>query len=306
MSSPITLRYNPQLLTGTYGINIHINKPEVNYRIQFEEMVQFAGHISTDLYAFRITRDNLLINGIEPDEHIFELANECSKIIYPITLLTNNKGLCQMIRNDDIRQRWLEKKHDIEKRFVGKGSEIYISLLEDKINNPDYTSLLVEKDLFISLFFGLMYETRIVSEKKIKRYVPVLPFADPVEFTFQNSVTECENNKDLIIREIGSLSGEVCLHKLIKNEQNDTLLPEEQTLSGSCDVKYSLDIEYHNIKSIEGAFVLRHGESNIMDIAVTAYYLSEKPIESIRDEYINRLRNSQGETKKTWFHKLLT
>jgi hypothetical protein len=306
MSRSITLRYNPQLLTGTYGINIHIKKPEVSCRIQFEEKVQFAGNISNDLHAFRITRDNLLINGIEPDEHIFELANECSKIIYPITLLTNNKGLCHMVRNDDIRQRWLEKKYDIEKRFVGEGSELYISLLEDKINNPDYISLLVEKDLFISLFFGLMYETSIVPEKMIKRCIPVLPFDDPVEFACQNSIMECERNKELIVCENGSLSDEACLDKLIKNELNNILAPEGRTLSGACDIKYTLDSEYHNIKSIESTFVLKLGESNIMDIVATAYYLSEKPIESIQDEYINQLRNSQGEAKKTWFYKLLT
>lgn len=306
MSKSITLRYNPQLLTGTYGINIHIKRPEVSCRIQFEEKVQFAGNISNDLHAFRITRDNLLINGIEPDEHIFELANECSKIIYPITLLTNNKGLCHMVRNDDIRQRWLEKKYDIEKRFVGEGSELYISLLEDKINNPDYISLLVEKDLFISLFFGLMYETSIVPEKMIKRCIPVLPFDDPVEFTCHSSVREYEKNKDLIVRENGSLSDEVCLHKLIKNEQNNILAPEGRTLSGVCDIKYTLDIEYHNIKSLEGAFVLKNGESNIMDIVVTAYYLSEKSTEAIHDVYIDRLREDHGDIKKSWLHKLLT
>lgn len=211
-----------------------------------------------------------------------------------------------MVRNDDIRQRWLEKKYDIEKRFVGEGSELYISLLEDKINNPDYISLLVEKDLFISLFFGLMYETSIVPEKMIKRCIPVLPFDDPVEFACQNSVMECERNKELIVCENGSLSDEACLDKLIKNGLNNILAPEGRTLSGTCDIKYTLDNEYHNIKSIESTFVLKLGESNIMDIVVTAYYLSEKPIESIQDEYINQLRNSQGEAKKTWFYKLLT
>jgi hypothetical protein len=93
---------------------------------------------------------------------------------------------------------------------------------------------------------------------------------------------------------------------LIKNGLNNILAPEGRTLSGTCDIKYTLDNEYHNIKSIESTFVLKLGESNIMDIVVTAYYLSEKPIESIQDEYINQLRNSQGEAKKTWFYKLLT
>ena len=305
MSHPIILRYDPQLLTGIYGINIHINKSEANYRIQFVEKIQFAGTITTDLHAFRITRDNLLINGIEPDEHIFELANECSKIIYPITLVTNNKGLCQMVRNDDIRQRWAEKKHNIEKRFVGEGSKIYITLLEDKINNPDYTSQLIEKDLFVSLFWGLMYEVRIVPEKKIKRYVPILPFEDPIEFLCQYSIIECEKKKDLIIQEQGSLSNEELLYELIKNEPNNTLRAERQILSGTCDVKYTLDIDYHNIKSIEGAFVLMCGESKIMDVIVTAYYLSEQTTEAVQDEYIDRLRNSHGDTKKSWLHKFI-
>lgn len=306
MFTPTILKYNPQLLTGIYGINIHINKSEADYRIQFEEKIQFAGDISNDLHAFRITRNNLLINGIEPDEHIFELANECSKIIYPITLITNNKGLCHMIRNDDIRQRWLEKKHNIEKKFIGKGSETYISLLEDKINNPDYISLLVEKDLFISLFFGLMYETIIVPEKMIKRYVPILPFDDPVEFVYKNIVMKCANNKDLIIREKGSLSEQLCLDKLIKNRLNNIVVSEGQDLSGECDIKYTLDSECHNIKSIEGMFILRSGKSNIIDIIITAYYLSERTAEVIQDEYIDWLRSSLGDIKKHGCINLLT
>lgn len=66
------------------------------------------------------------------------------------------------------------------------------------------------------------------------------------------------------------------------------------------------DIEYHNIKSLEGAFVLKNGESNIMDIVVTAYYLSEKSTEAIHDVYIDRLRDDHGDIKKSWLHKLLT
>lgn len=296
---PIRLNYQPDKTLGVYGTNLYISEKDSNYRLQFEMTVQYAGSAGQELYGFRVTRHHLLIDGRQPDEHAYKLAAECGKIFYPFTLMTNEEGRFAQIRHDDIRQRWAEQKDGLRQEFTGEGTEKYISLLDKKINNPFALSALVEKDLFINLFYGLTYGREICPEEKRINEFTVLPSVAPILFLYRQ--TSAVSRERIFIRQAGTVHDErLCREFFDNTDLSVSPENEDKRLSGFCRMDYTLSKEEHRIKAIEAEFHLACEQEKIATVRFASYHLEERPVQPVHDNFIEQLNDKSLTSLFSW------
>lgn len=288
-------QYNPRESSGAYGTNIYIEKDLSKQCLQSINTIQYVGKLTPDKYAFHVYKTDLLVNGIEPDEHVYRLANECSKSCFPLTVITNNKGLHEMVRTDDIVERWPIAREKIEREFQGEGSNIYMKNIEQVIKNPIYITRMIERDLFFNLYFGLIYG--MSDSKAVKKMIPIIPFAEPVSY-FCNQTVHFDSSEELIILTRGKFNDERDYTVLFPKDVS--IRNGETSLTGICNIEYVINKKQNLISAIKGEFNIFSNGNKMIDTHISSYYLEEIHIDPIVDKFIENEYKSKYTPKHWW------
>ena len=303
---PISLTYNPQLSSREYGVNLYIdegnNDPQ---RVQFNAIVQYCGEFESNYSIFHLFKHNLVLNRNLADEHAIQLAVECNKAFYPLTLLTDKRGLIYTLRTDNILARWKEQRVKIERYFKGEEARKYIEATESALMNKEKVNMIVLGDLFFSQFFELNYRSDTIN---FKRLIHLAPFADPQEFDCQQSVDkESLKDKDsdvFVILQLGSMSKEYTPGELFPRRLFDPQA-NEKIVEGRYEVTYELQKETNVIDSMTGYFILHQGDHKLFEIKLEAYHLSEKTIQPEKDTELLKLVKNKNKQNKSLIGRAL-
>lgn len=280
IKKPIALRFNPRKMSREYGSNIYITKEDKTDRVQFRTSVIYAGIFMDKYPIFHLYKRDVYINKTAPDEHSYRLAEACSRAFYPIVVLCDREGQIVGVRNDLIQQRWQQQKPNIEREFVGEYAERYIKETDRNIMNKDRVLDLISKDLFFNSFFAIKYGYRFELEREINNKMHFFAFKTSFETKEiqQNSI----NEYGILVKHTGQIvdSTEFSYNNLLSTFDNLGY----GKVSGNYTINYELDSDLQTIDSILfNATVTKEDGTNLMQIKMESYYLSEYPRENIED-----------------------
>lgn len=95
-----------------------------------------------------------------------ELAQKCGEVLYPIKLIISNTGQIESILNhQDILTRWKEALPRISLYYVGDAAKDYIDHTEQQLTNPKSITEALNTDLFLSLYFGILYQNNALNHQ---------------------------------------------------------------------------------------------------------------------------------------------
>ena len=140
-----------QLGNRTYGVMINFLPKDLNihYKIKVKRTAEFL----------EIIKEKTYINNLEINQTIEQLFEKAEQVLYPLQIITDEKGrLSQIINSEQIKNRWEKDcKPQLEEYYKSETAENIISNLDKCFKDLNAKKKLLERNLFYKLFFQPLY-----------------------------------------------------------------------------------------------------------------------------------------------------
>lgn len=301
----IKLRLSPESIHGTYGINYYYTKTGSAQRLQFEVSVVYCGQYMEDYFIYHISKNEFVVNRNESEEYLYDIAKKCAAVIYPVTVLIDSKGTPAYMRIDDIEERWIAARTEMDRYYKGEVAEQYLDNVENFLNNKTEWTRIVTDDLFLSHLFSIFSHDE--ESSSFSNEVALIPFQSRLMF-------DCVQNIDK--ESIKSQTSEVIhiIREGITNMpyQSDMLYsrakrPVEERagqLSSKSKIKYKLGKSDMCVEFIEGDFEISVNDKSFSTTRFTAFRLYEKPLPHGEDPYFVEMEKKQRRMDNSFWNKI--
>jgi hypothetical protein len=301
------LAYNPEHASAAYGVNLYIDEgDDKEQRIQFIATISYCGMMDETMSIFHLRKEELVINCNRSDEHSINLAKECSKALYPITVITDQRGLLAAIRTEGFMERWKQQRVQLERYFGGATTKQYMDATEAALNNSKSIEKLVYGDYFFAQYFRLVHGLHS-GHKGINftTQLHLVPFKDAQAFKCKQTI-----NLDLL-KDIPSdtyeveQQGQMCdiykVRDLFPTRYTDVKL-DEQMVTSHFSMTYQLQKSTNFIEGIKGHYQLEANEFKLLSIKMEAYNLADKQIPNEKDKELNKMATKN---KKSFLENII-
>ena len=288
-----TIPFHPEAPMGAFGVNLYIDrKGKPQQRVQFVATVVYCGQYMDEYLIYHLSKTDFVINKNLSDEYLYAMATECTKAIYPITVLINKTGRLYAMRTDNIPPRWIEKRKLLEMYYQGEFADNYFNKVEETINNPAKLRKIIEDDLFFSQLFNITYGKNNMEEIAFENSLNIIANAAPFKYKCtQNIDFDCLHNSEtdyFDIKHKGETVDNYETRQFFKETKgNKTPLKSTYTLT------YEIEKTKLDINSLTGNFIVKTEEETLMETTLTAYRLYEKPVSQQVDEYLLEAEKQQ-------------
>ena len=140
-----------ELSDKTYGVMINFLPKDlkIHYKIKVKRTAQFL----------EIIKEKTYINNQEINQTIEQLFEKAEQVLYPLQIITDEKGrLFQIINSEEIKKRWEKDcKPKLEDYYKSETAENIISKLDQSFEDLNEKKELLERNLFYKLFFQPLY-----------------------------------------------------------------------------------------------------------------------------------------------------
>lgn len=191
-------------------------------------------------YFFTISKENIWFNQHEPDLINEMIADELSKIIYPIQAKINDKGEFLGITNFNqiANSRWHRNKLRATQKYTTEIAQRFYQAFEKNIESRS----VFEKSLQYDWFWNLLFHPKYIdygNENSLKTslFLAVVPYEFPIQFTGKQTI----NTQITVYHsvEIKFTSDEIAAHSYFvpKNNKADQVFMK-------LNVYFDLDVYY--------------------------------------------------------------
>lgn len=299
------MRYNAQYISAEYGVNVFFsNVGEDTHHIQYNAVVRYAGRYKDTQSVIHLYKKDILLDNNNTDDNSYLLAMECSKALFPITVISNQKGLLTAIRTDSVSNNWLEHKESL-KYFEGESATRYINETESSLKNEDKLKLLVDRDVFFSNYFRLIYGGTDFSESvRFQMKMPFTSFGEDYIFDCcqQISRERVDSYDDYwIVTQSGISKSQVTAQEAYPFKFQDDSI-NSSCMEGTMFTEYEVNKGNGRIEKMQHSFILKVGDLILREVKMEAHLLIEKEVLPCNDEDIEQMQNSQK--KQNFFSRL--
>lgn len=138
-------------------IDFKENNSESEALTEFEISLHYLG-IEEQLHIFRFNKKSFLINGEAPDMKVYELALECSSILFNAELGIDIHGKMISIHNYKfILTNWKQNKQKLLQKYEDINSVNYINEMAETVENKELFQEYFSRDLFLQFYFSLYF-----------------------------------------------------------------------------------------------------------------------------------------------------
>ena len=301
------LAYNPVHASAAYGVTLYIDEGDgKEQRIQFIATVSYCGMMDEAMSIFHLRKEELVINGNRSDEHSINLAKECSKAFYPITVITDQRGLLAAIRTGGFMERWKQQRVKLEKYFGGATAKQYIDATEAALNNTESIEKLVYGDHFFAQYFRLVHGLQSVSKGiNFTTQLHLVPFKDAQAFKCRQNINlellKDDTSNSYEVEQQGEMNDLVKVRNLFPT-RNANVKMNEQMVTSHFSMTYQLQKSTNFIEAMNGHYQLEANEFKLLSIKLEAYHLADK---QIPDEKDTELKKMATKNKKSFLENII-
>jgi len=260
----------PSPVCKTYGVVIKFSE---HNEVHFEAEVSWLKEPSTGSFQFLINKQQVYCNGKAPDKTVDKLADDMGKILYPLVVMTNEKGIITGIGNSqEIALRWQEQKEKIRQRYEGEIVDQAIDAMDRITRNSNQLIETIKKDWFLALLFSGIYGLKPKDSTELNAFmVPVIPYGPLTAYQVSRIVTE----RNTAIH---------CLTVVCSGEPatiKGKIKPE-----GSLAVTYKLYHQDFTIRSVNGqsTLILPGGKQAVTIFEVFHLSAKDRPVLTAQDK----------------------
>lgn len=286
------LPFKPRNIHGVYGVNYYFkNSNGFDNRLQFEAEVRYCGQFLDDYAIYHLSKSGFVVNRNESDEYLYDIAQKCVSVLYPITILVNRKGNIVYVHSSDRRKEWLEMRTELNQYYQGSTFEDYLDKIENQLDSTDIYNRMVSTDLFFSQLFSLKYGGNDAN-LDFNRSVEYVPFAFPLNVTLKQEIDFDVKDETVNYFRVYQKGVTKTAYKYgtVYQEQGLDLKQYNSKVSATLDVGYELDKKSFLVEAIEGDYIIQVNGNPFSSARVEAYRLHEKPIEVGVDDYFLQLK----------------
>ncbi|MBN2744541.1 MAG: hypothetical protein JXR39_11670 [Marinilabiliaceae bacterium] len=301
------LAYHPENASAAYGVNLYIDEgDDKEQRIQFIATISYCRMMDETMSIFHLRKEDLVINGNRSDEHSINLAKECNKAFYPITVITDQRGLLAAIRTDGFMDRWKPHRVQMERYFGGATAKQYMDATEVALNNTESIEKLVYGDHFFAQYFRMVHGLQLITKGiNFTTQLHLVPFKDAQAFKCRQTINlellkdDTSNNYE--VEQQGEMSDLVKVRDLFPTRFSDVKM-NEQMVTGHFSMTYQLHKSTNFIESMIGNYHLDANGSKLMSIKLEAYHLADRQIPEEEDK---ELKKMAAKNKKSFLENTL-
>ncbi|AZA54736.1 LysM peptidoglycan-binding domain-containing protein [Chryseobacterium sp. G0201] len=144
----------------TYKVKItDFNEGNIENETEFEIDIQYIGK-DDQHHIFKFNKNSILINGEIPDMKAYELALNCSSILFSVELGIDFNGKMADIHNYRvILNKWKENKQRLLQKYEDENSRQYIDKVDIRIESKELLLENLSRELFIQFYFSPYFKT---------------------------------------------------------------------------------------------------------------------------------------------------
>lgn len=298
------MRYLPENISAEYGVNIYFdNKEDEIQHIQYNAVVQYGGKYGDNHTVFHLYKKDVVLNRNLADDNSYQLAVACGKAFYPITVLVDDSGLIAAFKTDSAWENW-ERNKDSLKYFTGEEAERYIADTENALKNEEKLKLLIERDMFFSHFFKLIFGYPDTDDGiGFETNIPLIPFEAPQTFDCVQRVDIQSLNDSAEeyyrISQAGTLTDSIKVEEItpFRFTDNET---NSSAVAGVFTAEYEMDKSSGRIESLKCDHTVKYENQILRETKMEAYFLHEKEVLPFIDKELNK----QAPRKKNFLERL--
>lgn len=302
----IHLRLTPESIHGTYGINYYFHtKTGSAQRLQFEVSVVYCGQYMENYFLYHISKNEFVINRNESDEYLYDIAKKCAKVIYPVTVLIDSKGTPVYMRIDDIEERWIAARTEMDRYYKGEVAEQYLDNVENFLNNKTEWTRIITDDLFLSHLFSIFSQDE--ESSSFSNEIALIPFQtclmfDCVQNIDKGSIKSQTSEVIHITRE--GITNMPYKSDMLYSRAKRPVEERAGQLSSKFKLKYGLEKSDMCVESIEGDFEISVNDKSFSTTRFTAFRLYEKPLPYGEDPYFAQMEKKQRRIDNSFWNKI--
>ncbi|MCF6350553.1 MAG: hypothetical protein L3J23_05920 [Flavobacteriaceae bacterium] len=289
-------KYNPIDVKRTYGVLlIFQNEKQNKLQIHFEIEIICLKKIGR-FYIFEINKKQVYVNEKKPNTTIDELVEKCGNVLYPLQIKVNSIGLVTTIINHKaIQNRWVIVQQKIKQAYKGKEVNLLLKNMNATLQDTDKTTLFLQRDWFMSLFFTSIYQ----NNKKDIKYFPFIPYTSGVAYEIKQIYKNYTHKKGTMIIE---QKGE-CIDTRSESDilqGNLILVNKGEIVKGISDLKYHIHKNSSIVDAIIGSCQIDFPSGKNKKVIIEIYNLKEKTpkTETERNEEQEELEKKIPQPKK--------
>jgi hypothetical protein len=164
-------------INQTYTIDIKdIIRDKVNHT-EFEILIQYQDKNELN-YIFRLSKNNILLNGQKPDLKLYDLALECSSILSHVKVEIDYKGEISGIHNyRKILDKWKNFQQNIHQKYEDELSLNYINEINEILQDREILLEYFRKDIFLQFYFLFILKIIWLENLKMKAGLYMMKFS---------------------------------------------------------------------------------------------------------------------------------
>lgn len=249
------------LLKGIYKINHQKFLDDellTDYQYQIElSYIKFEDHH----HIFNIHMSDFKKEGKDSDTKIYNLAKACVEILYPLTLLLNEKRELKNISLTSPENSIKDQLEVLKSYFTDQYSSSYINQMKWIVDEKKNLLESLKNTLPIHFLIGSFYRTTYGDWTDSQIYHDFLPWltnASPIRFQLHNKITPYEDNNSIKITQSGHSSDNRNLDQLYSKSfvYDDNTLSTNKTVNCTHFAEYTINRKELSVQKIEAVFNL--------------------------------------------------
>ncbi|MCS3532583.1 LysM peptidoglycan-binding domain-containing protein [Chryseobacterium sp. JUb7] len=175
---------------------------------QYITQLQYLGK-EENYFIFMYQKKNLTVNGEKPDMKLYELALQCTSVLFPAKLQINSTGTVEGIKNyHEIRNNWASKHQNLLKRYEGSYSLEYMNEINKTIDCYEELVLSFRRDLFLQFFFcpyyksfkeaKTIYNIRLSEKRVLYKAEYAMQLTDEILITLYSQCVDTRSQQEII------------------------------------------------------------------------------------------------------------
>ncbi|WP_433778188.1 hypothetical protein [Flavobacterium anhuiense] len=248
-SGSFTLSLDNSHINNSYAVLYSIEKGQNVYHIKQEFSVKWRAKNEDGYSFFEVDRvGDLYINDTRTSTMAHEIAEKASAALYPLLVVVDESGKWVYINNfNQIEERWIETKKQIQKYYKGELVEKYISIYDRNLEDGDSLYISLSKDWFLNAFFNeihIEYPSSLSIQKE--QEFPFMAKNDNLNFKVEQKVDGYLDIDNFLVIDIkGKLNDQRTKTDLEKELGLPAKEYSEEKAGGNYRAKYFLNPQNH-------------------------------------------------------------
>ncbi|MBE8725694.1 LysM peptidoglycan-binding domain-containing protein [Flavobacterium hungaricum] len=236
-------------INKSYSVLYSIEKGKNVYDIKQEFNVKWRAKNEDGYSFFEVSRiGDLYINDTQASTMATEIAEKASAALYPLLVVVDQSGKWVYINNfNQIEERWIETKKQIQKYYKGEMVEKYFSIYDRNLEDSDSLYISLSRDWFLNAFFNeihIEYPSSLSIQKE--QEFPFLAKNDNLNFKVELKVDEYLDIDNFLVIDV---NGKLNDHRTKTDLEKDLGLAvkeySEEKTTGNYRAKYFLNPQNH-------------------------------------------------------------